>query len=483
MSIKVHRLYFYTILCCIFSLLSFLQIETKSFVNFFICVFLTFSVSSIFINIIKPWSVFFISSYLIVQIYQKNLGLEIGKEAVTAAMLTNWKDFKSFAGVGFFISIAVISILTYLSFKIKLKKSWKDNLIIPVLFLMLVFLRSTFPAHNSEFFFKTQPYRLINDVFATLKKRQESKQITLQEVVSKFNTKDINKNLNIVLVIGESARGDRFSLNGYYRETNPMLKKQKNIHSFIAKSCGNSTNFSVPCMLSYSLKSKFSLPDRYENITITMKKLDFSTYYYSMQHLKRNIDIFKTCLASDVCEMPIQGYDERLIEKLKNTLIQETNKPKFIILHQYGSHFKYHERFPKKFAQFSPYCIKTAHQCVKSELDNAYDNTILYTDYVLSKIIQELKQTNSVLFFTSDHGESLGEIGILGKVYGHGGIKEEREQTTVPFLIWHSETFTRKLRTNLQGISHDNLFFSILGAANVKLKDINDERQYLNIFQ
>ncbi len=485
MNFKISRINFYLIFCGLLTLLTFLESEQKSFIFFLHSTILTFTIHSLFIGIIESWSVLFLSIYITIKTYTYTLGFEIGKEAIAAFFLSNLTDFKSFIGYEFVFLTCILVFIVYLKSKIKLKKSHKDYLIIAVsivIGLLTTFLPKT--EKISNLFFKTQPYTSIGDLIHVIKKHKESKKVILNDVFHKLDTANFQKDTDIILVIGESARGDRFSLNGYKKETNPMLKKQKNIYSFNAESCSNSTNLGVPCLLSYQTKSRFSLPEKYENIVLVMKKLGFKTHYYSIQNLRRNIDIIKSCELSDVCKMGIGGLDENLIQKLKNAL-KNTKTPNFIILHQHGSHTAYHERFREDFAKFTPYCTKNPRSCKKQELDNVYDNTILYTDFVLNNIIENLKNRKSVMFYTSDHGESLGELGRLGLTYGHGGLYQTNEQKNVPFIIWHSDKFSSKKLSlkNTPKLSHDSLFFSILGSLNISLKDKKDTDNNLNIFQ
>jgi glucan phosphoethanolaminetransferase (alkaline phosphatase superfamily) len=105
-----------------------------------------------------------------------------------------------------------------------------------------------------------------------------------------------------------------------------------------------------------------------------------------------------------------------------------------------------------------------------------YDNSILYTDYVLSEIIARLKNKNAILFYTSDHGESLGENGA----YGHGGDNIP-EQMTVPFFIWTSDAFNKNnpqmwqkiLANDKKEINYKYLFHSVLDCSGIK-SDIID---------
>ena len=149
------------------------------------------------------------------------------------------------------------------------------------------------------------------------------------------------------------------------------------------------------------------------------------------------------------------------------------------VLHTLGSHGpKYYKRYPDKFSQFKPACRKaTPQECTDAEIINAYDNTVLYTDHVLSQVIGFLKaqkQAQTFMIYASDHGESLGEKGVY--LHGLPYFLAPSAQTHVPMLVWLSESYlshqtldtnTLKKQQTSTEISHDNLSHTLLGAFNV----------------
>jgi lipid A ethanolaminephosphotransferase len=171
-------------------------------------------------------------------------------------------------------------------------------------------------------------------------------------------------------------------------------------------------------------------------------------------------------------------YDEGMLSAL-DAYLQSTTGDAVIVLHQKGSHGPaYYLRYPQQFEKFTPVCRSTQLQsCSQSEILNAYDNSILYTDYFLSRVIGFLKSEqqgyDTAMLYMSDHGESLGE----GNIYLHGMpyMFAPKEQTHVPFMAWLSDGM--QLRTGLdssclgakreQALSHDNLAHSVLGLMGV----------------
>ncbi len=299
------------------------------------------------------------------------------------------------------------------------------------------------------------------------------------------------ENLKIILVIGESARAKNFAIDGYERHTTPMLQKIKNLVSFKdVTPCNNITNYSVTCMLSRHDKKDFVFPAPEESIIKIFENLNFKTRWFSSQKAfgDNNSLILLGSQAqkfyfSDKLASKIGGnmiYDEYLLDDLKPELASVGDD--FIILHTQGSHFLFNERYPDKFKIFTPACEeKNLEKCAQQEVVNAYDNSILYTDYFLAQTIEMLKNENALLIYVSDHGQFLGEDGI----YYHGpqesvGDKEHK----VPMFLWMSdkllahpyyrEALKRAASRADEKLSHDNLFDSLLGCAGIGFAKKNE---------
>ncbi len=115
--------------------------------------------------------------------------------------------------------------------------------------------------------------------------------------------------------------------------------------------------------------------------------------------------------------------------------------------------------------------------CSHEELINAYDNTIVYTDYLLSKIIEtlkELKDYKKTMLFVSDHGESLGEKNLY--MHGLPMSVAPKEQYEIPFIIWTDSTTQIKPATSL---SQNHVFHSVLNFLEIESPVYNED---MNIF-
>lgn len=295
------------------------------------------------------------------------------------------------------------------------------------------------------------------------------------------------KPLVIVIVVGETARADNFQLGGYSRATNPRLLHEEGVVYFNrSTSCGTATAISVPCMFSHLGRTEFDVDQaaRYANLLDALHEAGFDVEWRD-----NNAGCKGVC--ARVRQISYAGrtdpgmcdhaycYDEIMLEGMTEKL-RDLRSDTVIVMHAIGSHGPaYAERYPPRFETFKPACRSHELQhCSSAEIVNAYDNTILYTDYVVSQAITRLRdasdQVDSVLLYASDHGESLGEQGI----YLHGLPYRFAPQTQkhVPMLMWTSRGYVlrRQLSTkclqseSTEAISHDNIYHTVLGAAGVR---------------
>lgn len=236
--------------------------------------------------------------------------------------------------------------------------------------------------------------------------------------------------LVVVLVIGESSRKKSFSLYGYDKhDTNPVLSRYDDLHLLTGIARLGSTLFALPEILQ---KKEVKLP------AITSKLgIDTSCYVnYTLYDNCESVGEIKVsnCAHDGVC------FDEDLVPLLANNLQSYQSGYRLIVLHAGGgSHGpKYRDRYPPEFQHFNPQCLEAdvVNYCTEEELYNSYDNTILYVDHVLGKVIETLDSSSVpyVFIYLSDHGESLLEDGHIF----HGmppGIPLPPEQAEVPLIV------------------------------------------------
>lgn len=278
-----------------------------------------------------------------------------------------------------------------------------------------------------------------------------------------------------VLVIGEAARAQNFSLYGYGRETNPLLTRAGVTAFPGATSCATYTTASLRCMLSYRGTDSGNdepLPSYLyrHGVEVIWRTNNFGEPPLKVSSLQHADQLRKQCVR-DCARM---DFDEVLLQGLAARLGGTPDPTKtLVVLHQAGSHGpQYFKKYPPEFERFKPTCHTVELQkCSAQELVNAYDNTILYTDYLVNRVVEMLKSlegTASVMLYMSDHGESLGEHGL----YLHGVPMSiaPTVQTSVPLIVWMSDEFLRRRgasRSDLIAapeLSHNVVFHSVMGA-------------------
>lgn len=280
----------------------------------------------------------------------------------------------------------------------------------------------------------------------------------------------------IILVVGETARADRFSLNGYPRQTNPNLEKEELISLKNVSSCGTSTAVSVPCMFSNLTETHFSIEKSgtLENSLDVLKRNGVEVLWRDNNSdskgvaLRVDYEDFRSSKTNPVCDEECR--DVGMLHDLENYINSRPGKDILIVLHQMGNHGPaYYKRYPKEFEHFKPVCkTNELSKCSQEEIDNAYDNAIRYTDYFLSQVIGLLKRYDksheTAMLYVSDHGESLGEYGM----YLHGAPKAfaPAAQTHVASVVWFGPQFDYTLSDlrpyEKDQLTHDALFCTLL---------------------
>ncbi|MCD6292499.1 MAG: phosphoethanolamine--lipid A transferase [Deltaproteobacteria bacterium] len=320
---------------------------------------------------------------------------------------------------------------------------------------------------------------------------QTLKPIAEDAVLTENKTAGKRKLLGI-FVVGESARARNFSLNGYNRDTNPKLA-QENVISFTqAYSSGTSTAEALPCMFSHLTRKHYSIKkaEGYENVLDILQRLGIDIFWRdnnsSSKGVARRVKYEKLAAAvlpeAEKLGLARDGeyFDEALLYNLQEFIDHSDHDNLLIVLHQKGSHGPaYYKRHPENFSRFTPeYCCNTPQNSILEELTNAYDNTILYTDYFLAQTIEFLKKNaaeyDTFLFYMSDHGESLGENGIY--LHSLPYFMAPDEQKHIAAIAWLSESTARNHHIDISAlkqcrnlpISHDYIFHSLLGIFNVQ---------------
>jgi lipid A ethanolaminephosphotransferase len=279
----------------------------------------------------------------------------------------------------------------------------------------------------------------------------------------------------VILVVGETVRAANFQLTGYARHTTPELAAIDGVVAFNqVHSCGTSTAVSVPCMFSRRGRGQYrhSQALAEENLLDVLQRAGIEVRW--RDNNSNSSDVTARVPSEDVRHVHVEGlcsaescYDEVLLRGLDAQLAVASHD-QLIVLHMLGSHGpSYYRRYPPAFRRFVPDCARDDVQhCSRESIVNAYDNTILYGDHVLARVIRMLEERGDrvepTLLYLSDHGESLGEDGLY--LHGLPYAMAPDVQKHVPLVVW-SPSLDQACLAALRDrpYSHDNLFDTVLG--------------------
>lgn len=292
-----------------------------------------------------------------------------------------------------------------------------------------------------------------------------------------------------VMVIGEAARAASWQLYGYERETTPLLSAREDIVLFEGITTqSNTTHKSVPMILSSVATSEHKELFRRKGMPALFNEAGFKTYFISNQAPQGAMIDFLAEDASEVEYLPALSYDGALVERLQRILKEDRSERLLIILHMYGSHFSYHQRYPREWARFTPDDDVAISRRNVELIRNAYDNSTLYTDYVLNEIIStlEAEQACTAMYYCSDHGEDLFDS--KDGRFLHSSPTTTYYQLHVASLAWFSprynELFPQKVtaaRSNAEATATTHsAFHTIADMASIRSKYVKESVSLVN---
>lgn len=470
----------------------------------FIALMVTFSAK----YVIKPALIFFILASVSAAWFMDRFGVIIDSEMIRNAAETNQAEAGHLITGAFVLHMMLFGVLPSLLI------AWVDVVHRPILRKVAVNLMIIVPclmvfglaglSNSGTFIFSTREhrdwFRTLNPIFplgsaaSFLVHQSGETTIVLQPLGTDAKVADVmpkaeRKPRVTIVVVGETARAQNFQLGGYTRETNPELSKQDIIYYPQTSSCGTATAVSVPCMFSVYGRENYSHAKALatENLMDVLTRAGIKTEWWDNNTGDKGVadrvkktDFFKSTdaryCAGGEC------LDQILVEGLDGWL-DKVDGDAVLVLHQLGNHGPaYYLRYPEAFRKFVPDCRSVDFEtCTPETIANAYDNALLYTDHILSEIIDRLKaredRLDGAMIYMSDHGESLGENGL----YLHGApyMFAPEQQTHVPFVLWTAPDLNRSVdracmtEQATEPHSHDNLFHSVLGLMQVKTEVYN----------
>lgn len=391
------------------------------------------------------------------------------KHMLTNVLITGWAESSRLmtpAYLGWIAVLGVVPALLYLMVKVDYRRWYKEIAQRAVLIVLSVLViggvaryfyqdYASFFRNNRDVTHLIVPTNLIVAGGSKLKTWHRARMPYMQLDLAVTQAKPDNHRHFVVLIVGETTRAQNWGLNGYARQTTPRLAKRGDevINFHDVSSCGTSTAHSVPCMFS------------------NMNRVGYNDARAARQ--------------DNLLDILLPAFDE--------ILNKESGKDTLVVLHTMGSHGPtYYERYTAEDRTFTPTCdTNEINRCSKEQLVNTYDNTIVYVDRFIDRVIGRLEKRDdleSAVLYVSDHGESLGENGV----YLHGtpyGIAT-KEQTQVPMIMWFSKAFRQNEGVDFQCLadnarkntySHDNYFSTVFGMMDMALALSETYRQDMDI--
>lgn len=338
---------------------------------------------------------------------------------------------------------------------------------------------SSFFRNHNELKMYLNPYYPIASFVKWFWVKTKSEKTIIIPIALDAHQKEHTRQKLVILVLGETARAANFSLNGYTKQTNPLLHSRSDIVNFSNfYSCGTATAISIPCMFSKFGREAFNDDkNSYENLIDVVQKVGVNVIW------RDNNSGGSKGIANRVKNSIYYGgnsFDEVLFSGIQES-IDEAKNDLLIILHQEGSHGPtYYKRYPEAYKIFVPACdTQDLSQCTQEQIVNSYNNTLVYTDFIINEAIKLLEkneaQFETTLFYVSDHGESLGENGVY--LHGLPYFIAPDVQKHVPALFYFGkekhDTLDSLKRKKAEIFSHDNLFHTILGLFDIETEEYN----------
>ncbi|MCB1724415.1 MAG: phosphoethanolamine--lipid A transferase [Chromatiaceae bacterium] len=435
----------------------------------------------------------------------------IDSDMINNALSTNWAETRDLLTLKLLLYLALAGVLPVILVwritipKIGLRAALRSRVVLIAVALATIgamvfassgFYASYFREHKSLRYY-ANPVTPLYSLVRYVKSRSKSASGELTRIGSDATVVQEHPDHElVVMVVGETARADRLSLNGYARTTTPELAANDVVSFTHVSSCGTSTAVSVPCMFAVYDRSGFS-DDKAattENVLDILHRAGVNVLWRDNNSSSKGVatrvpsEDFRTPENNPVCD--VECRDVGMLAGLQDYIDQHRNGDILIVLHQMGSHGPaYYKRYPPEYRRFEPTCdTSELDSCTPEQISNAYDNTILYTDHFLSEVIDLLRANDdtfeTALVYVSDHGESLGESGVY--LHGLPYFVAPDAQTHVAAVMWLGRHFVDVDNAALRRItdaplSHDNLFHTLLGLFEVDSTIYDAQRDIMNI--
>jgi len=259
----------------------------------------------------------------------------------------------------------------------------------------------------------------------------------------------------VVFVLGEATTRNHMQLYGYHLQNNPLLMeryKRGELFKFNdVIACANYTMAAMERIFNFSEKDDDEKWYTAPNIFDILRRAGYHTVWISNQTsegLWGNLDrIYSARCDEKFFSEPVKAgkgtifsrdFDSVLFPALDN-FISKAHEKNFYLIHLYGTHLKYNERYPADFAKFTA-ADEDKPDAEAKKITAEYDNAILYNDFVLDEIFKRFEDKNALIIYIPDHGEEVFEN---GRNFAGHSMEDfgNRSMIEIPMLIWTSKSF------------------------------------------
>ncbi|MCX7959040.1 MAG: sulfatase-like hydrolase/transferase, partial [Deltaproteobacteria bacterium] len=337
-----------------------------------------------------------ITAFLVV-----NFRVKLNMNSVALVFETNIHEASGVTGIEMVISVLIsvlIALALVIFYKVRIKNIPGKSVVYMAIFMTLFI---NFPVMK---YFSFRFRGIPNDLYLYgklyLKEKRESVKLSRKrtDLYEKYKFYYKGSDLTVVLIIGEAERGINYSSNGYHRETDPNMKALGAVSYKNAFSCGTITRVAVPCMLTRATFTSQEVAKREKSVISIFNGLGFETYWVSNQGVMGEHETPITPVINESRNrvfVNISGafedkdvLDENILPVFRN-LLSKSGERAFFVIHLIGSHWYYEHHYTEKFRKFTPICkSKMGQKCTREELYNSYDNSLLYTDWVVGEIMR-----------------------------------------------------------------------------------------------
>ena len=430
--------------------------------------------------------------------YMAQFNIVVDTTMITNIVATDQREVLDLLSIRMLVQLLLLGVLpALLIWKTPIKcrtfttEIWQRIKLLAAAFSLMLLSMLPFTDHYSGFFrehkllrYYANPATFIYSIGKLLEMELDEQYDGPRQVVgsdAQIPPEDKDREL-IILVVGEAARADHFSINGYGKNTNPLLSGKNLISYSNVLSCGTATAYSLPCMFSLQNRDTFDLDmaDTSENLLDVLVHAGVDVLWRDNNSDSKGVadfveyESFHSPDSNPVCDEECR--DPGMLAGLEEYIQGTSEGDVLIVLHQMGNHGPaYYRRYPQEFERFVPACHSSElSDCSTEEIENAYDNAILYTDYFLASVIDFLTSYDAsfetAMYYMADHGESLGENGLY--LHGLPWMLAPHVQKNPASLLWLGANYTADTQTMasraVDAISHDNYFHTVLGLMEIQ---------------